>query len=225
MLIKLSYSLDSWFCFLTQSETFVRDRCSHSFPSQVHSKNCLSSWVLWSDSKERFIHESDIASRVLLWMISQNGAVVKLLFCLIFPQVQPWWDTPYISPHLRRNPPIFDLHKKLDGAKNSSAVLWLSLWVMLAQLWRADERELLWILVNEPALSSLCFSHDSAVIVFGWLSQSASRHTELLHRKRQRSTEQMLVLEHFQSFLNRRYATAIDEYEQPTPLLFLQQNI
>lgn len=159
------------------------------------------------------------------WSVKMGQLWSSVLFCLIFPQVQPWWDTPHVPPHLRRNPPIFDLHKKLDGAKNSSAVLWLSLWVMLAQLWRADERELLWILENEPALSSLCFSHDSAVIVFGWLSQSASRHTEPLNRKRQRSTEQMLVLEHFQSFLNRHYATAIDEYEQPTPLLFLQRNI
>lgn len=164
MLIKLSYSLDSWFCFLTQSETFVRDRCSQFFPLTSSLKYVLECFEPTQKNNSFMI-------RTLLvdfgWSVKMGQLWSSVLFCLIFPQVQPWWDTPYVSPHLRRNPPIFDLHKKLDGAKNSSAVLWLSLWVMLAQLWRADERELLWILENEPALSSLCFSHDSAVIVFG----------------------------------------------------------
>lgn len=62
-------------------------------------------------------------------------------------------------------------------------------------------------------------------VFFPWLSSNCIGTAVSISASTHWASEQMLVLEHFQSFLNRRYATATHEYEQPAPLLFLQWSI
>lgn len=91
--------IQSWFLVLFLDS--IRNICKRPLLSifSPHKFTQICSWVLWTDSKEQFIHDSDIAS--WLRMISQDGAVVKL--CLVLPYFS---SSPALVRHpIRLTPP------------------------------------------------------------------------------------------------------------------------